>query len=587
MVVMSSSPTAVGALGGTSSIFPGCFLHCPSQIGGGGGTDSNRWRHGEASVPVLRSSWLVAGSKTQAVAMERDSDKLVCYFRNPVLPHLIKKPPQMQRTVITLASHGDHSGSSVAEEKVLKSRMPMQRNFPFYVMLPADTVSASNTLNHCKAIQAGLLALKALGVDGVVMQVFWGIVERDAPTKYDWSAYLALVKMIQAAGLKVQASICFNGSKSGQESSSIPLPSWVLTLGKSDPDIFFTDRLGNRYKDCLSLAIDSLPLFEGRTPLQMFSDMLQSFRSTFSDYIGNTIVGISVGLGPNGELKYPSFPEGMWKFPGVGEFQCYDKYMLANLKQHSEAMGHPVWGLGGPHDSPSYNQWPNEGGFFNENGGSWSSPYGEFFLTWYSTQLIAHGDRMLSLAASIFLEDEVIVSGKLPAVHWWYKTKSHAAELTAGFYNVEGHDGYDAFMEMFAKNASLVILPRMDASDIYYPAEARCSPESVFLQIRRASHKHGVPVAGENSFPCCDNAAFKRITDNVHLRNSPDLPLLTSFTFKSMGASMFFPDHWHNFVKFFRKIGQYGLMDNESDIPLKGQETMSSSFANDEQLVKM
>lgn len=194
---------------------------------------------------------------------------------------------------------------------------------------------------------------------------------------------------------------------------------------------------------------------------------------------------------------------------------------------------------------------------------------------------------MLSLAASIFLEDEVIVAGKFPAVHWWYKTKSHAAELTAGFYNVESRDGYDAFMEMFAKNASLVILPRMDTSDMCYPAEARSSPESVFLQIRRASYKHGVPVAGENSLPCCDIPAFKRISDNVHLRNSPDLPLLTSFTFKSMGASLFFPDHWRHFVNFFRKIGQYGLMDNESDVPLKDQETASSSFSHDEQLVRM
>ena len=34
-----------------------------------------------------------------------------------------------------------------------------------------------------------------------------------------------------------------------------------------------------------------------------------------------------MGLGPCGELRYPSYPEtdGTWKFPGIGEFQCYDK----------------------------------------------------------------------------------------------------------------------------------------------------------------------------------------------------------------------------------------------------------------------
>jgi len=32
-------------------------------------------------------------------------------------------------------------------------------------------------------------------------------------------------------------------------------------------------------------------------------------------------------MGPAGELRYPSYPEGnnLWRFPGIGEFQCYDK----------------------------------------------------------------------------------------------------------------------------------------------------------------------------------------------------------------------------------------------------------------------
>lgn len=32
-------------------------------------------------------------------------------------------------------------------------------------------------------------------------------------------------------------------------------------------------------------------------------------------------------MGPAGELRYPSYPEkdGVWRFPGIGAFQCYDK----------------------------------------------------------------------------------------------------------------------------------------------------------------------------------------------------------------------------------------------------------------------
>lgn len=35
-----------------------------------------------------------------------------------------------------------------------------------------------------------------------------------------------------------------------------------------------------------------------------------------------TITEIEVGLGPCGELRYPSYPETQgWVFPGIGEFQ--------------------------------------------------------------------------------------------------------------------------------------------------------------------------------------------------------------------------------------------------------------------------
>jgi hypothetical protein len=48
---------------------------------------------------------------------------------------------------------------------------------------------------------------------------------------------------------------------------------------------------------------------------------------------GTVITEVTVGMGPAGELRYPSYPEGdgRWRFPGVGEYQCYDKYMLVGV----------------------------------------------------------------------------------------------------------------------------------------------------------------------------------------------------------------------------------------------------------------
>lgn len=60
---------------------------------------------------------------------------------------------------------------------------------------------------------------------------------------------------------------------------------------------------------------------------------------------GEVITEVTVGMGPAGELRYPSYPEGdgRWRFPGVGEFQCYDAYMLADLKREADLVGEPEW----------------------------------------------------------------------------------------------------------------------------------------------------------------------------------------------------------------------------------------------------
>ena len=44
-------------------------------------------------------------------------------------------------------------------------------------------------------------------------------------------------------------------------------------------------------------------------------------------FLLNVVQEIQVGIGPAGELRYPSYPErnSLWAFPGIGEFQCYDK----------------------------------------------------------------------------------------------------------------------------------------------------------------------------------------------------------------------------------------------------------------------
>jgi hypothetical protein len=155
-----------------------------------------------------------------------------------------------------------------------------------FVGLPQDTVSHDcNSINHSRAIAAGLKALKLLGVEGVELPIWWGIVEKEAMGKYDWSGYLAIAEMIQKVGLKLHVSLCFHGSKK----PNIPLPKWVSEIGESDSSIFFTDRSGQHYKECLSLAVDNLPVLDGKTPVQVYQSFCESFKSSFSPFMESTI----------------------------------------------------------------------------------------------------------------------------------------------------------------------------------------------------------------------------------------------------------------------------------------------------------
>ena len=91
----------------------------------------------------------------------------------------------------------------------------------------------------------------------------------------------------------------------------VSLPTWVLEVAEQNPDVLFTDREGRRNSEYLSFGVDHLPLFQGRTPLQIYRDFMRSFRETFSSELGSTIVEVIVGMGPAGELRYPSYPQGI------------------------------------------------------------------------------------------------------------------------------------------------------------------------------------------------------------------------------------------------------------------------------------
>ncbi|KAH0648549.1 hypothetical protein KY285_033797 [Solanum tuberosum] len=432
---------------------------------------------------------------------------------------------------------------------------------PVFVMLPLDTMTMGGNLNRPRAMNASLMALKSSGAEGVMVDAWWGLVEKDGPLKYNWEGYAELVKMCQEHGLKLQVVMSFHqcGGNVG-DSCSIPLPPWVLEEISKNPDLVYTDRSGRRNPEYLSLGCDMLPVLKGRTPIQVYTDYMRSFRERFNDCLGNVIVEIQVGMGPCGELRYPAYPEsnGTWRFPGIGEFQCYDKYMGASFAAVAKAAGKDDWGQGGPHDSGQYNQFPEDTGFFQRDG-TWNSEYGQFFLEWYSGKLLEHGDRILAAGESIYQGTGAKLSGKVAGIHWHYNTRSHAAELTSGYYNTRHRNGYLPIARMLAKHGVVLNFTCMEMRDGEQPQSANCSPEGLVRQVKTAARTAEVELAGENALERYDGGAFSQV---LATSMSDSGNGLSAFTFLRMNKRLFEPENWRNLVQFVKSMSEGGRNAN-------------------------
>ncbi|KAM7488399.1 hypothetical protein LguiB_025883 [Lonicera macranthoides] len=434
-----------------------------------------------------------------------------------------------------------------------------EKGVPVYVMMPLDSVTMGNGVNRMKAMSASMHALRSAGVEGVMMDVWWGLVERDVPGVYNWGGYVELMELAKKHGLKVQAVMSFHqcGGNVG-DSCTIPLPKWVVEEMDKDPDLAYTDQWGRRNYEYLSLGCDSLPVLKGRTPVQCYSDYIRAFKDKFQHLIGDTIVEIQVGMGPAGELRYPSYPEqnGTWKFPGIGAFQCYDKYMISSLKAAAEGIGKPRWGKTGPTDAGHYNKWPEDTDFFRKEGRGWNGPYGEFFLTWYSQLLLDHGERILSSAKAIFENTGVKFSVKVAGIHWHYGTRSHAPELTAGYYNTRFRDGYLPIAQMLARHGAIFNFTCIEMRDHEQLQDALCAPEKLVRQVALATRKAGVPLAGENALPRYDNYAHEQIlrASSLNLDGDGEQGEMCAFTYLRMNPDLFQEENWRRFVGFVKKM---------------------------------
>ncbi|KAJ8475747.1 hypothetical protein OPV22_019474 [Ensete ventricosum] len=422
------------------------------------------------------------------------------------------------------------------------------RGVPVFVTLPADAVTPSGRMTRRKTMGASFMALAAAGVEGITVECWWGIVEREAPGVYDWGGYMDLVMMARRYGLKVRAIIAFHQWGTGPgDPYWIPLPQWVLKEMDKEPDLAFSDR------------------------------------DTFKDFLGVVVTEIQVGMGPSGELAYPIYPtEKLIRASTaaeLGEFQCYDKYMLASLSACAQNVGMSAWEYGAPPDASDFLKNPEETASFSGDG-SWNTPYGSFFLEWYSGLLLHHGERLCITTGAIFMGTGVKISAKVGGMHWrHYSTNLHPTEITTtGYYNTVIRDGYLPILRMFARHRMTLCCPCFDLLDSEEKNNSRSGRETFLRQLLSAARMCNLPLAGENSFARLDESSLDQVIYNSGLYYGGAYETSLSFNYVRMNRNLFDSHNWNRFTRFMRRMSNNQTFLARLDS--RGSESFLSSISD-------
>jgi beta-amylase len=245
-----------------------------------------------------RTTWTFTGAQQAETRAQGLAPRRASQPRGPLRSRRLlretgqhMKIPHIDEDRFDVEYPADYEGGSMDEPSSSGTGCPV------YVMLPLDTVwvverdgKRISVLKKERSLDIALHTLKQAGVEGVMVDIWWGIVERQGPRQYDFTAYKRLFYKVAAAGLKVQAVMSFHaaGGNVG-DTCKIPLPKWVLEVGERNPDVFYTDKAGHRNRECLSLGCDEQSLFWGRAPVHMYRDFINAFADKFQHLFGERL----------------------------------------------------------------------------------------------------------------------------------------------------------------------------------------------------------------------------------------------------------------------------------------------------------
>ncbi|KAJ0704787.1 putative beta-amylase [Helianthus annuus] len=234
--------------------------------------------------------------------------------------------------------------------------------------------------------------------------------------------------MLKKENLKILVVICFHTII--EDDLTISLPSWIIEASKK------LRHISQRYSkkiptECLSLSIDKEDVLESRSTLIVYVALIHSFHKTFKKIIQDDVIKVvELGLGPQGELRYPSCcTERGWKY-SVSDNLCTSPPKLRTpiifLQVHMNffvvrksliALNRVTFYIAMPN---SCKTWP------------WSAFFGKRY----------------------FWKTKMAINVKLTSIDWWYnhENQSHVARVTTVFFTACNHDGFELVLKMLKTN---------------------------------------------------------------------------------------------------------------------------------------
>jgi alpha-amylase len=391
-----------------------------------------------------------------------------------------------------------------------------------------------------RAFTSSLAVASAQGVDAVAIDVWWGAVE---PTRgvYDWSYYDRAFAAITGAGLDLVPLMSFHECKSNVgDDCDISVPSFVWEpvsicgiAGCSTPvpaENHFVSEYGNVNREAPAPwgAGASRTLLQQQEFMEAFEQHYGSGPTDYSD----SIQEITIGTGPAGELRYPSYaahdskvPGNPAGYPNRGTFQSYTPAAVRDFADWAVARYGSVAGVAAAWSIPGLTYAaispPTDHERFITSGSYRTLAYGRDFTRWYSESLLSHGRDVVERASTAFDEEfaGVPLGVKIPGVHWQTMATSpmqRVPEIAAGLVHTDhdyasastGH-GYDPLLAIVDELSSgpgahdvrlhFTALEMPDGREWDGADHAYSDAASLVAWVGDAARRAGVTLKGENA----------------------------------------------------------------------------------------